>query len=293
MNYNLLLDTEFKKLGKHWKLINCEYQNGYLIANNKVYGIEQEIILLQPSKLYFRLEYICVNNSIKKIYCGIQTGDVLEATVEKPQLYKRNHIAVVDTDKHVEKVKVRFIVEAKTKNSEIYVDSPLLLDLTTHDKTWWPKFALNSLLEYQYGYDYENLYPEGAQFKSSNKDFKSAQDISLDTAKVGVIACVEKTATVRLNVPFSLDRKYLLKLDYEELNEYGTIQCRYGHMYSKQLNSNLLYLTFTHYSNRDKLYLEFTNDYQLPYLINLKRILFIDITDLEVDFDDVAQLPFT
>ena len=40
MSYNLLLDTTFKKLNKNWKLTNCEYNNGYLIANSKMYSIE-------------------------------------------------------------------------------------------------------------------------------------------------------------------------------------------------------------------------------------------------------------
>ena len=84
MSYNLLLDTEFKQLNKRWKLTNCEYQNGYLISSAKIYSIEQEIVLPNPTKLYFGLDYICFSKDIKKIYCGIQINDILEVNVKQP-----------------------------------------------------------------------------------------------------------------------------------------------------------------------------------------------------------------
>jgi hypothetical protein len=71
MSYNLLLDTSFKKLNKHWKLTNCTYEDGYLKGNSKIYSIEQEIVLPDPTKLYFAMDYIVKDRRIKSIYIGI------------------------------------------------------------------------------------------------------------------------------------------------------------------------------------------------------------------------------
>ena len=41
-----------------------------------------------------------------------------------------------------------------------------------------------------------------------------------------------------------------------------------------------------------KLQLFMKNDLELKYLINFKRLLLIDITDLKIDEDDIIHLPF-
>ena len=72
MSYNLLLNTNFNsKEIKNWKLTNCTFRNGYLISTDKIFSIEQEIILPDPTKLYFSMDYICFDTNIKSIYCGI------------------------------------------------------------------------------------------------------------------------------------------------------------------------------------------------------------------------------
>ena len=74
MSYNLLLNTNFNNKTsnlKYWKLTNCEFKNGYLISNDNIFSIEQEIILPDPTKLYFSMDYICFDKNITSIYCGI------------------------------------------------------------------------------------------------------------------------------------------------------------------------------------------------------------------------------
>ena len=130
MSYNLLLDTSFRNVNKHWKLTNCEYKDGFIVGNSTTYSIEQEIVLPNPTKLYFSLEYLCFDPNIKYVYCGIyHENGCLEATRRKPKIRKRKRISVVD-QLITEKVKVMFIVEAKTPDTRIYVDRPLLVDLT-------------------------------------------------------------------------------------------------------------------------------------------------------------------
>lgn len=129
MSYNLLLDTNFTKPNKHWKLTNCTYKTGYLLASSDVYSIEQTITLPDPTKLYFSMDYIAFDkDNIEKVYIGIQQGDLLETTIKKPKSKKRNKISVVYPVMQ-ETITVKFIVEAKSKSSKIYIDSPILVDL--------------------------------------------------------------------------------------------------------------------------------------------------------------------
>ena len=291
MSYNLLLDTEFKKINKHWKLTNCEYHNGYLIANSNIYSIEQEIVLPNPTKLYFGLDYVCFDKNIKKIYCGIQINGILEVNVKEPILRRRKRISVVDNSKEAEKIKVKFIIEAKTDNTKIYIDSPLLLDLTYHNKDWWPRWMLNKVLDYRYGYDYDNLYKNGPDINVNNIDF-NLSDVNIEEAKTGIIAHITKKSIFKLSNDLKFGRYYLLKLDYEQINKYGLIYCKYGEIISTHIDDEQLYMVFKSDSLNSNLQIILDNNYELPYLINLKRILLIDITDLRVDEDDIIHLPF-
>jgi hypothetical protein len=74
---------------------------------------------------------------------------------------------------NTEKIKVRFIVEAKTNDTKIYIDSPLLVNLSRLGKGLWPKWMLNRVLDYRHGYNYSNLYRE-CELTIDNPDFKSA-----------------------------------------------------------------------------------------------------------------------
>lgn len=291
MSYNLLLDTTFKKLNKNWKLTNCEYNNGYLIANSKMYSIEQEIVLPDPTKIYFGLDYLCFSKDIKKIYCGIQIGDVLEANVKEPSLRRRKRISVISDDKKAEKIIVKFIVQAKTDNTKIYIDSPLLLDLTYHDKDWWPRWMLNKALDYRHGYDYDNIYSENSEIQLKDVKFNLLKT-KTEVAKTGIIAHVNETDSFTLDFQATPGNYYLLKLDYEQINKYGSIYCKYGETISVNINDSQLYMVFKGDQLKHKLQFILKNNLELTYLINLKRILLIDITNLKIDEDDIIHLPF-
>ena len=121
MSYNLLLDTNFQKLNQRWKLTNCQYKDGYLIGNSKIYSIEQTITLPNPTKLYFSLDYINFDSNIQNVWVGIQSKDVLESNKKQVKNHKRVRLSVID-DIKIETIKVIFIVEAKTESSKIYID---------------------------------------------------------------------------------------------------------------------------------------------------------------------------
>ena len=287
MSYNLLLDTGFNRIDKHWKLTNCTYENGYLKGNAKVYSIEQEIVLPDPTRLYFSLEYIACNKSIKSVYLGIQTNNIMEATKKSVKFHKRVRLSVVDKIK-CERLKVLFIVEAETEASEIYIDSPLLVDLVANNKHYWPKSFLNKILDYRYGYNYENLYKE-SEISLTNEDFMS-MSTPTEQANIGIIAHCKHNDWFRISYPFLENHYYLVKLDYKEINQYGNIYFKYGTSISTELNDQL-YIIFKSIKDTE-LFLKIDNSEVMPYLLNLKHILIIDLANTNLTEADIVYLPF-
>lgn len=289
MSYNLLLDTNFTHIDKHWKLTNCEYKDGYLIGNSTTYSIEQEIVLPDPTKLYFSIEYICFDSNVQSLYCGIfNENGILEATKKKVNIRKRKKLAVVDQSL-TEKVKVMFIIEAKTPNTRIYIDSPLLIDLKYQGKDNWPKWMLKKALDYRYGYDYTNIYPY-SEINLNNEDFKSVYT-ETEQGKIGILAKVIEKDWFKINCNLIQNHIYLIKLDYEQINSYGDMYLSYGEVISEFLDEEQLYVVFKA-NDKDEIKLHVENKEELPYLINLKHIMILDITNLKIDEDDIPHLPF-
>ena len=235
------------------------------------------------------MDYICFDTNIKSIYCGIQTGDILEATKKKPKLNKRKRISVVNKTSE-EKIKVIFICESKSENSKIYIDSPLLVDLSRQNKDWWPKWSLDRSLDFRYGYAYNNLYEQGSEIKVENSDFTSPYT-KTEAGNVGILATITESDWFKINHTFEQDHFYLVKLDFEQINTYGELYMFYGGVTSQYIDDEQLYLIFKA-NPSDELKIKFTNKEKLPYLVNLKHILLIDLTNLKIEEDDIKHLPF-
>ena len=291
MSYNLLLDTSFNKIDKHWKLTNCVYQNGYLISSKNLFAIEQEIILPNPTKLYFSLDYMCFDPNIKNIYCGIQINDILEVNTKIPRMHKRTRIGVVDNSKQAKKVIVKFIVESESQDSKIYIDSPLLLDLTYHNKDWWPRWMLNKLVQYRCGYNYENLYERGKNLSISNTDFSSVCTPTEDIPEKGILAKVKQNDWFRLSYSFTEGKYYLIKLDCETLNDYGQIYMTYGDIVSTRKSDTQIYIIFKA-NTKDNFKIILENSEPLPFMVLLKHILVVDLATTRFEEDDILHLPF-
>lgn len=288
MSYNLLFDTSFTNITKHWKLTNCEYHNGYLIANSQVFAIEQEIILPDPTTLYFAIEYITFDKYIKSIYVGIQSGETLDAIKKSPKLNCRKKLSVV-TNVETEKIKVKVIIESKTPNSKIYVDNLLLVDLKSQNKAYWPKPILNKCLDYRYGYNYINEYKE-SEITLENNDFKSPYTKAVQ-GKTGIILSASENDWFNISVDLIPEHIYLIKLDYEQINLYGDIYLKYGEQFSEQLSEDQSYLVIKA-DSVNQLKLKIDNTEVLPYIINLKHLLIIDLENKRIEIDDIAHLPF-
>lgn len=287
--YNLLLDTNFQKINKRWKLNNCDYKGGYLIGKSKIYSIEQVITLPDPTKLYFSLDYINLDPNIENIWVGIQSGDVLEVNKKSSKMHKRVRLSVIDSIK-VETVKLIFIVEAKEENTKIYIDSPLLLDLNYLHKQHWTKYFLDRFLHYKHGYSYQNEYFQN-EITLNNEDFYSVNQIEAQGV-TGILTTLKHSEDwFKISCNLINGSYYLAKLDYEEINNYGQIYFKYGEYISENINNNQLYIIFKA-NNDNQLKIIMENKEEINYCVNLKHLMIIKLDNMNIDIEDIPHIPF-
>lgn len=285
MAYNLLLDTEFK--GGRWKYINCEKIGEKTIrSKGKVFGIEQELILPDPTKLYFRCEYK-TNNKIEETNIGIQTEDILEINRKSPKVNKWQSISVVDEVKQ-EKIILHLIFESKENINEVEIKNPILIDLNYLNKSRWLRFVLDKTIRYRYGYRYENMYENG-ELKKDIPDLKNVDCI--EDAKIGSIIKTKQKITIEINAKFMENKYYLAKLDYKEINKFGRVYLTYGVVESTYFQDEQLYLLFKG-NDKNKLILNIEGCEELLYQINLKHLLLIKVGGMNLLKSDIPYLPF-
>lgn len=283
MPCNLLLDTEFKN--NNWNFINCSYDDGKLISAEKVFGVEQELILPDPTKLYLRCKYLVNDKSVKEIKIGIQNNKVLSIDKKFPKLNKWQHISLIDFAKQ-EKIKIHIIFESDSKHNVVYLKEPILTDLNHIHKSTWLKLILDRTIFYTSGYTYKNQYKEFV-LSEYNSDFVNC---NIESAKTGVIISENQNKEISLDAKFIDKHYYLIKLDFEEINQYGNLKFKYGALNSTRDNEQL-YLIFKARENEPLKLLIEPNEV-LPYQINLKHIMLLDITKMRLLKEDVPNLPF-
>ena len=137
------------------------------------------------------------------------------------------------------------------------------------------------------GYSYINEY-EVTEIKQTANDFK---EYNLEEAKIGSIIKIFNKVEIPLIAKFITDNYYLIKLDYKEINKLGKCYFNYGVLKSSKIDDEQCYLIIKAKEGKQlKLIIE-GNDI-LPYQINLKNIMIINITHLRLTQDDVGYLPF-
>lgn len=283
MSYNLLLDTEFKT--NQWKFINCKYEDGILTSHYKVFGIEQELVLPDPTKLYFRVNYITDNISIKEVKIGIQNEDNLNINRKTPKLRKRQSISVIDEAKQ-EKIKLHIIFESNVDINRVQIEKPLLCDLNYLGKSTWLKWILDRVLYFKNGYTYSNVYKD-SELKPDISDFSN---VELKPAKIGSIIKTKENISIELNAKFIINNYYLVKLDFKEINRLGSTYLKYGVLKSSYIDNEQCYLIFK--ATNDKLILNVEGNDVLDYQVNLKHLMIIDITKMRLLKSDIPYLPF-
>ena len=284
MSYNLILNSALEDT-TNWKLINCTLDHNILTSNKKVFGIEQELILPDPTKIYFRVNYK-VLSPIKEVKLGIQNGKVLGINRQIPRLNKLHKISLIDIAKQ-EKIKLHIIFESDKEVNKVLLQEPILVDLNHQKKSTWIKSILDKVLKYRIGYEYTNIYNE----KEITKDIEDFKDINLEKAKIGSILSTKENIGINLNAKFIKEHYYLAKLDFEEINRFGNIYFKYGFIKSKRETSDQIYLLFRA-NEKDNLELIIESNDVFNYELNLKHLLIIDVTKMNLLKEDIPYLPF-
>ena len=285
MAFNLLLESDFESLNR-WKFTNCKYENGYLISNDKVFGIEQELVLPDINKLYFRVLYKALNKELFDIKIGIQSNDLLEVDEKLIIENKETYISLVGKPKQ-EKIKLKIIFESSIEQNKVLIKEPLLINLEQLHKSTWVKWLLDKTITYMKGYNYTNLYDSN----EINHDIEDFKNIELQKAKIGSIIKTKEKIQISLTAKFIKENYYIIKLDYQEINKLGNVYFNYGVLKSSKINNEQCYLLFRA-DDKNNLELTLEGTDVLPYLVNLKHIMIIDITHLRLMKDDVGYLPF-
>lgn len=284
MSYNLLLDTDLK--GSSWQFINCKYEDGYLVSNDKVFGIMQELILPDVTKLYFRWNYTVENYCIKEVKIGIQNGNILEINKQYPRFNKSRKISLIDYAKQ-EKVKLHLIFESDIRVNKVAISEPLLCDLNYLGKSTWLKSILDRVIKFRHGYSYTNIYKE-SEFTLKNIDLDKANK---EQAKIGLIVSEKNKLDINLNAKLSRGEYYLAKLDYQEINNLGNVYFKYKEHKSSNVQDEQCFILFK-YDGENKLQLVIEPNDIIDYKINLKHIMIINITKMKLLKGDILYLPF-
>ena len=282
MAYNLLVGTDFNL--KNWNLINCKLEGNILTSTSKVFGIEQELTLANPTKLYFRVHYKAFNN-IKEVKIGVQNKRELGIDSQVPKLNKLQKISVIEYAKQ-EKIKLHLIFESDTDVNKVLIQEPILVDINHLNKSTWVKGLLDKVIKFRSGYQYNNLY-ETSEITKDLDDFKN---FNLEEAKIGSILTTKENIETELKAKFIKGNTYLAKLNYEEINKFGSIKFQYGFLKSTTIEDQIYLVFKANENNTLKLVVEAGE--VLPYQINLKNILLINITPMSLLREDIPYLPF-
>lgn len=279
MTYNLLFDTQFEK-GACWEYKNCRYENGHIISTSNVFGIAQQLTLSKETRLYLRGIYNTLSSAVNKIYCGVQIGETLYTSIKHPKQGVEQLISIVETatDKSI---KIQFIFESSEKENILLFKEPLLCDLIQLHKSYYIKPILDKILKYRVGHSYKNLLP----FSEIKPNI-----FNLQKAKIGCLCETKSKHEYIIPIKLVHGNKYMVKLDYYQLNELGKIYLNYGVLKSTVIENNQCYLVFK--ASEKNLILNIESNAELPYLVNLRHLMIIDLNTINVDKESIPYLPF-
>lgn len=280
MTYNLLFNTKFETLD-NWEFINCKYEDGYLISDSKVFGIKQKVILPDAARLYLRTRYNILQSQVFAAYLGIEINSKLYVNKQWTKNNKQKTISLVE-DGSSELVVIHIIFESKEDINKVYIKEPILYNLNRWHQTFSLKFILDKIIKYRAGYNYKNLL-EYNEIKP--------EIFNLDKAKIGSIISTTNKTQLKINAKLLRGQSYLIKLDYIPINNLGKIYLSYGVLKSSKFGNEQLYLVFKATDDLD-LYLNIEPDDILPYQINLKHLLLIELKGLGITNEDIPYLPF-
>lgn len=280
MTYNLLFNSEFID-SSNWEFTNCYFSNNKLISTDKVFGIKQTIILPDITKLYFRYNYNIYDSDVQKVYAGIENSGKLSVSNKQGRKNRKQLISLVEQCEQ-EKVTVHIIFESNSKENIVKISDPLLFDLNRWHKSTWLKLILDKTIKYRFGNNYKNEL-EYSEIKP--------EVFNLEKARIGSIISTKDKQQLKIPAKLIRGKRYLIKLDYEEINNLGKIYFSYGVLRSKQFNKEQIYIVIKANDNLD-LQLNIEGNDILPYQVNLKHMLLIEMDKLSIEEKDIPYLPF-
>lgn len=277
MRYNLLLNTSFNDLST-WKFINCTYKDGYLYSTSNVFGIEQELTLPNISKLYFRAEYKTETASVTNIKIGVQSNKVLDINEQVPKYNKLQTISLIDIPKSPV-IKVHIIFESSLPNNKVCIQHPILVDLNRLNMSTILRWKADKVVKYREESVYQNLL-----------NYNKVTVNNFETTENGTM--VKTLVPLHADIDYKLEKgkHYLLKISYNDVNDLGDTYIKYGVLKSAKVG-NQSYLVFKAVEDKE-LSIDIVPNDVLPYVVNLKNILLIDLDTITIDKEDVLFLPY-
>ena len=277
MRYNLLLNTSFNDLST-WECVNCTYKDGYLYSTSKVFGIEQELTLPNISKLYFRTEYKTETASVTNIKIGVQSNKVLDINEQVPKYNKLQTISLIDIPKSPV-IKVHIIFESSISNNKVFIQHPILVDLNRLNMNTILRWKADKVVKYREESTYQNLL-----------NYNKITVNNFETTGNGTIVKTLEPLHIDIDYKLERDKHYLLKISYNDVNDLGNTYIRYGVLKSVKVE-NQSYLVFKATADKE-LSIDIVPNDVLPYVVNLKNILLIDLDTVTIDKEDVLFLPY-
>lgn len=285
MNYNLLIDSEFKKIDKYWELINCSYSNGNLISNNKTFGIKQRLTLKGINKVYFRFLYKALGD-LKRVAIGIQKDSTLYINEAFPRNNIDSFISIVETLKG-DSITLHLIFESDKEDNKVEIRRPLLVDIEPFK--YEVKYKLDQLLDYRRGHSYYN------QFKSDNfkkEDWEIEGNCDVEAVEEGIIIKSLGEITLKPKQQLIDSHLYLIKCSYKSINDLGSISIK-SNLTSGTTTKEQIFMIFKA-SEKDKVRIEIDSKAKIESIISLENILLVDISEqsLKLKEDDLERLPY-
>lgn len=161
------------------------------------------------------------------------------------------------------------------------------MDLNRLNKASYIKPILDKVITYYESYSYINEL----NYSEIKGELNLIADINKEDAKIGSIITTNKKENLKIDAKFNRNRYYLAKLDFQEINKFGSVYFQYGYLKSEKFEDEQIYLLFKANSVNELELIVEGNDV-LDYKINLKHILVVDITDLNLLREDISHLPF-
>lgn len=222
---------------KSWKLINCDTIADRHISGSGIFGLQKELILKNPQKVYLRASVEI--KGIARVTVGIVDGDTAYSHTKAVRSGKSKSISVIHNCKKKE-IKAIIIIESYEKKQEVCINDIII---ETIGMSGVSKFTLDKIAYKEN--DIENLY-------------------------CGSIGKISTTTKKRQEVDCNLQNgeRYLFKVLYDEITDCGTFELDCGN--SKEHQKKQMVREFIYAGRKPAIVLTAN---KFTYMVEIKAIV--------------------